>query len=67
MWSDRINFVIPWDRFVAGTSIFIPCLDPSYTLKVFRKESRKHCKNPSAFVIRTVVENGVMGLRVWRT
>jgi hypothetical protein len=66
MWSDRIRFVIPWDRFKVGTSIFIPSLDPSYTLKVFRKEAREHAKDYS-FTTRVVVENGIMGLRVWRT
>lgn len=64
MWSDRIRFVIPWERFTVGKSIFIPCLDPEYTLQVFKKEAgRRHGR----FIHRVVVEKGVMGLRIWRT
>lgn len=64
MWSDRVEFVIPWDNFTLGTSIFIPSMDPNRTLRAFRKEAQDH---GVTFVFRFVVENGTQGLRVWRT
>jgi hypothetical protein len=64
MWSDRIEFEVPWGRFTIGTSIFIPSMNPTETLRAFRKEAE--AKNVT-FVFRFVVENGTQGLRVWRT
>ncbi len=63
MRSDRIEFVIPWDNFTLGTSIFIPSLNPGDTLRSFRKEAEQRAVT---YVYRIVVENGVQGLRVWR-
>jgi hypothetical protein len=64
MWSDRIKFVIPWDRFPKGASVFIPALDLQYTAKAVLKEAKEQNAEIST---RIVVENGVMGVRIWRT
>jgi hypothetical protein len=61
--SDRIVFEIPWDRFTLGTSLFIPCMNPTETLNSLRREALKH---GVMFTYRIVVEKGVQGLRVWR-
>lgn len=63
MWSDKIKFVIPWDRFKHGTSVFIPALDPKYTADAVKKEAKE---NNVGVMTRIVVENGVLGVRVWR-
>ena len=39
MKSNGIIFVIPWDKFKLGTSIFIPTLKPEITLIGFRREA----------------------------
>lgn len=64
MWSDRIEFVIPWDDFRIGASVFIPSMNPGDTLRSFKKEADQRAVT---YVYRVVVENGVQGLRVWRT
>lgn len=64
MWSDRIRFLIPWAEFSPGTSIFIPSMNPRITLSRFREEAELHNAH---FTFRFVVEDGVQGLRVWRT
>ena len=64
MRSDRIEFVIPWDNFKIGMSIFIPSMQPLDTLRSFRKEADQRAVT---YVYRVVVEDGVQGLRVWRT
>lgn len=61
--SDRIDFEVPWDRFTLGTSLFIPCMNPTETLAAFRKEAQRQ---GVVFTYRVVVEKGVQGLRVWR-
>ena len=64
MRSDRIEFVIPWDNFKIGMSIFVPSMNPADTLRAFKKEAEQRAVT---YVYRVVVENGVQGLRVWRT
>ena len=61
--SDRVEFEVPWDRFTLGTSLFIPCMNPTETLMTFRKEAQRQ---GVMFTYRIVVEKGVQGLRVWR-
>ena len=61
--SDRVKFIVPWESFTVGTSLFIPSLTPTETLAAFRKEA---LKQGAMFTYRIVVEKGVQGLRVWR-
>ena len=63
MLSDHITFVIPWNKFKFGTSVFVPCLDPGSTLRAFRKEANI---KGVRFKYRIMVENGIQGLRFWR-
>ena len=63
IFSDRIDFEVPWEKFTLGTSIFIPCMQPTETINSFRKAAQKQ---GIAFVYRVVVEKGIQGLRVWR-
>jgi len=64
MKSNGITFVIPWDKFKLGTSIFIPTLKPENTLIAFRREATKEGVD---FVYRIIVENNIQGLRFWKT
>jgi len=54
---------IQWNKFVPGTSIFIPCLNrvpvANYITKTTKRLGFK-------IVIKFVVENDIYGLRVWR-
>ena len=54
---------IEWDKFLPGTSFFIPCLDRKAVEEFVMNESyrRRH-----RIICKQVVEKGVYGLRCWR-
>lgn len=61
---EGVTYDVNWDAFVPGTSIFLPCLDCV--------EARKHvAKTMRKLGFRTVdkisIEDGIRGLRIWRT
>jgi hypothetical protein len=57
------TILIPWKRFEAGQSIFIPCLDR----KAHEKELLAEAERLGIEVkSKQVVENGKFGLRLWR-
>lgn len=57
------HLVIEWQKFAPGTSFFIPCVDQGAATRFIEKETKRLHLN---VLYRWVVENGVMGLRVWR-
>lgn len=61
--AEKVNYRINWKAFKRGYSFFIPCLD----CKEARKEIAAALK-PFKFkyVAKTKIEDGIMGLRVWR-
>ncbi len=58
-----IEFDIDWSKFKPSSSFFIPCLN----IKEGKRVLRIACKERKYKVrIKTVVENKIRGLRVWR-
>ena len=58
-----IQFDVLWDEFKPHSSFFIPCLDTKLAKKVIREK----CRGKKLKIrIKTVVENKVRGVRVWR-
>ena len=58
-----ISFNVVWELFGVGTSFFIPCLDAN--------EARKKVKEVAnrlgyKIVTKSVIEENIKGLRVWR-
>jgi hypothetical protein len=60
---DGVRIVIDWDKFVVGTSIFIPCLDTKRAITDIVDASGI----PKTDLIQRVrIEEGKYGVRVWR-
>ena len=58
-----IQYKIDWRKFKRGYSVFFPCLDDSSA----KKEVRAVLKRLRIEVfIKTTVEEGIKGIRVWR-
>ena len=58
-----ILFDVQWDKFEPHSSFFIPCLDDKKAKKLLYTE----CKKRKLQVrIKTVIENYIRGVRVWR-
>lgn len=55
--------LIEWDKFVPGTSIFIPCIERKKMEKFVRSEAERFHME---IMVRRVIERGAYGLRVWR-
>ena len=63
MLVERVSYEINWKGFRPGYSIFIPCLHPAGA----RKEILTVTKRLNLDVVtKTVIEEGVQGIRVWR-
>lgn len=60
---EKVDYSVNWKAFKRGCSFFIPCLD----CKQARRELAAAIK-PFKFkyVTKTKIEDGVMGLRIWR-
>lgn len=59
------KIAIDWRNFQPGTSFFLPCINRMRTERDIKKEViRLKIDN---IVSKQVVENGIYGLRVWRT
>ena len=64
MQVEGVNYEINWKGFKRGTSIFIPCLDPARAKReVAVVLERLRMKTVS----KVIIEDGVRGLRIWRT
>lgn len=53
----------PWDKMWVGASFFVPGASPSGMSATMKYAAKKRGWK---FTRRTVVENGVKGVRVWR-
>jgi hypothetical protein len=63
MQIEGVDYEVNWSAFRKGTSLFFPCLDPSRArtqLMVVVKRLRLKV------LIKTTIEDGIRGLRVWR-
>jgi hypothetical protein len=63
MLVHQVNFNVNWRNFVKGSSFFIPCLDCAAARTVIREETKRL---KFKVVMKTVVEDGIQGVRVWR-
>jgi hypothetical protein len=63
MLVEKISYNVNWRNFKVGYSIFIPCLDPDTAKKdILRVTKRLKIE----VVFKTVINEGVKGLRIWR-
>ena len=60
---DGVRIVIDWDKFVVGTSVFIPCLDTKRAITDIVVASGIPKTN---LIQRVRIEEGKYGVRVWR-
>jgi len=60
---DGVRIVVDWDKFVPGSSIFIPCINTTKAIKHLAKAARINTKDIEK---RVCVEGGKYGVRVWR-
>lgn len=63
MRIEGVVYQINWKKFKRGASFFIPCLNPDAAV-----EDIKFVTDRLQYevVTRTVIENGIQGVRVWR-
>ena len=60
---DGVRIVVDWEKFVPGSSVFIPCINTSKALKHITEAIDVHLNDLEK---RICVENGKYGVRVWR-
>ena len=61
---DGVRILIPWGDILLGESIFIPCIRVD---KCQRQVDSAADQFAMTFVGRVRIENGMLGLRLWRT
>jgi hypothetical protein len=59
-----IPIKIDWEKFKVGTSFFIPGIDQDDLIRQLRREMQRL---KIGVQIQAVVENSMLGVRVWRT
>ena len=59
-----IPIKIDWGKFKVGTSFFIPGVDQDYLIRQVRREMQRL---KIVVQVQAVVENNMLGVRVWRT
>ena len=64
MIIETVSYKINWRNFKKGYSFFVPCIDVA---KAREEISRVTKRLKMEVVTKVVVEEGVKGLRVWRT
>lgn len=61
---DQVKIVVDWDKMVVGASVFIPCINNVKARKqLLDIAQRKNWQIET----RVRVENGMFGVRMWRT
>ena len=61
--TNGVDYQIKWPDFQPGTSIFIPAVDTKSAIAAIKRESDRL---EFEFVHKIVVEDGIMGIRIWR-
>lgn len=62
---DGAMYEVDWEglRRRSPSSLFVPCLDTEWAKNALSTELKYH-KIPE-FILRTRIENGVLGVRIW--
>ena len=61
---DGVKMEIPWDEIHVGSSIFVPCFNaPRASAQLGRAFKRRGWEH----ILQIYPENGVCGVRIWRT
>lgn len=63
MLTNGVDYQIKWPEFQPGSSIFIPAVNTEAAIAAIKKESERL---EFEFVHKVVVEDGIIGIRVWR-
>jgi len=61
---DGVRIVVNWDDMVAGSSVFIPCINTDEAMKQAAAITLEKGYKTEG---RVVVENSILGIRIWRT
>ena len=61
---DGVRIVVNWDNMAVGTSVFIPCIN---TEEAMRQSAKILVSKDYKTEARVVVENEILGIRIWRT
>lgn len=64
MLIDGVEYQLNWSEFTVGSSFFIPCVRAELAQEIVRK---KMLRLGYAVIIKLVIEDGIRGIRVWRT
>ena len=64
MKIETVTYRVDWKKFRTGYSIFIPCIDHEGARKTLAAVTRRLKINT---VTKVTIEEGIKGLRVWRT
>lgn len=60
---DGVEFIVDWDSFGVGMSLFVPCLDSQQCLNEFNSIADR---KDWMFDYAVRIENGKIGVRFWR-
>ena len=64
MKIETITYQIDWSKFRKGYSFFVPCIDHETARKVLKSVTKRL---KIEVVTKVTIEDGIKGLRVWRT
>jgi hypothetical protein len=63
MYVEGVTYYINWQKFRPGTCLFIPCLNCTEAKRTVSEVTDRLQIN---VLMKTVVQEGVQGLRIWR-
>jgi hypothetical protein len=61
---DGVKIVVDWGAMAVGASVFIPCVN---TTKARNQAIEVAVRKKWTLETRTRIENGMFGVRIWRT
>ena len=61
---DGVRIVVKWDDMVVGASVFIPCVN---TEEAMRQAAKIVVGKGYETEARVVIEDEILGVRIWRT
>lgn len=64
MKIETVPYLIEWRKFKPGSSFFVPCIDTEAARKSVGEVARRLRMK---VLTKVVIEDGIKGLRVWRT